>query len=80
MDDGLIITLAGAAVFSVVGAFLAFWPETARRFDESMRPFFDTAETHEAFLRGCGYILLCVGCACLLAAFVYVLKSHGLES
>jgi hypothetical protein len=52
----------------VVGVVFSMWPGKVQQYDTRMSPFFRTPEAHRAFIRGCGFIVLCLAAASLLAA------------
>ena len=54
----------------VVGVIFSMWPGKVQQYDTRMSSFFRTPEAHRAFIRGCGFILLCLAAASLLAAIL----------
>ena len=53
----------------IIGGVFCLWPARVQKYDERMSSFFNSPETHQAFIRGFGIILLCLAAASLLAAF-----------
>jgi hypothetical protein len=51
----------------IIGGVFFLWPAQVQKYDERMSSFFASAETHRAFIRGFGMILLCLAAASLLA-------------
>ncbi len=54
----------------IIGGVFCLWPAQVQKYDERMSSFFASPETHQAFIRGFGIILLCLAAASLLAAFL----------
>jgi hypothetical protein len=54
----------------VVGGIFSMWPGKVQELDIRMSPFFRAPEAHRAFIKGCGFILLGLAAASLLAAIV----------
>jgi hypothetical protein len=52
----------------VLGVIFSMWPDKVQELDTRMSSFFRTPEAHRAFIKGCGFILLCVAAASLLGA------------
>jgi hypothetical protein len=54
----------------VVGGVFSLWPGKVQKHDIQMALFFASPEAHRGFIKGCGFILLCLAAASLLAAIV----------
>ena len=54
----------------VVGGVFSLWPGKVQKHDVQMSVFFSSPEAHRSFIKGFGFILLCLGAASLLAAIV----------
>jgi hypothetical protein len=54
----------------VVGGVFSLWPGKVQKHDIQLSAFFASPEAHRAFIKGCGFILLCLAAASLLAAIV----------
>ncbi len=54
----------------VIGAVFTLWPGKVQKHDLQMTSFFASAEKHRAFIKGCGFILLCLAAASLLGAIL----------
>lgn len=52
----------------VIGGVLTLWPGKVQ--DIRLSNFFSSVETHRAFIKGCGFILLGLAAASLLAVIV----------
>jgi hypothetical protein len=61
-------TILVFVVSLVVGVIFSMWPGKVQELDTRMSGFFRTPEAHRAFIRGCGFVLLCLAAASLLAA------------
>ncbi len=68
MCERVQVELIAFGLSLVIGSLFALWPGKAQRFDERMARVFKSTQTHIAFIRGFGIILLCLACASLLAA------------
>jgi len=64
------VALLVFAVSLIIGGVFTLWPAFVERYDENMASFFASAESHQAFIRGFGIMLLCLAAASLLAAVV----------
>ena len=64
------VALLVFAISFIIGGVFTLWPAFVQRYDERMESFFTSDESHQAFIRGFGIVLLCVAVASLLAAFL----------
>ena len=48
------------------------WPGKVQELDTRMSPYFRTPPAHRAFIKACGFFLLCLAAASMLAAIIVV--------